>query len=290
MWETRATDALDEVDHVRDEMESLRILVIEGRAREEQLERELIHSSGYTTGTTGRSDKGHQTTDSVGFSSSNPPFSDDDDASIHDAIIASASTFTLPGSNSPNVSPDKSFTRNTLPRSPSRSPRHRLPFPTSSVTPAMPSSPMVVPEQSRDRYSPLFSPVAGPPLADFLEETPLLEQRAIFGAKSSFGSVESPLKPRAKGNGRLGSLGRTGLPKPSRLSINPPPPPALQPITLTSSAGKRMSAVSSNSSENHGDHLPLPQERDWNPVVGTDMPELDQRDELFLSDLSGTIG
>lgn len=120
--------------------------------------------------------------------------------------------------------------------------------------------------------------------------SPLMGQTMAFGPKSSFGSsvAASPLKARSNGTSFASKM---TAPSSTRFRLPSAPPPATQHAMDTN----RLSRLSTASStDDYGDHLPPPVERDWNPSYsggsgagdGGGLQGLREDDERFLADLS----
>ena len=305
-WENRARDTQDDLERAKDEMEALRIMVIEGRDREDLLEREtLILATKLASMSSRRETQARVAAVATSedgstprrrtLSLSSPPQRAGSASPAYARLNRLSSSPALTGLPPRTHSRARSNTNSSGPNSPalnSSTPNS----PAQVADPAWPTSQLL--------HSPLSIPASkladayrtrGPSLpsspdlnVDSLGNigSPLMHETLGLGEKSSYGSIDSPSKPRGIPTLR-GSIGRSGLPRPPAFKSAVPSASAV----VQEDRLRRISnnTVSSAMSSDFGDHLPPPTEREWNPTgssAGT-MPELDEKDERFLSDLSG---
>ncbi|KAK4701597.1 hypothetical protein P7C70_g4630, partial [Phenoliferia sp. Uapishka_3] len=251
-WEVRAREALEDMEHEREDAEELRCIAVEGRDREERLERELALlaaklavSQADAQSWSAQQAHGRRTS-SAGV-----------DGDISHSIEHSPSHTNSSAARSRHTSPIVSTSRQTNHRSSASDLQpEELQTPASKLAAAY-----------RERTPSTASSSGLPDFGDIV--SPLMGQRMAFGPKSSFGSVGTPLKMRE-------------VQRPLRESL------LLGVASRT--PNRRASKESTTSSDWDGEHLPQKIDRPWNPSgSGSTMPELNERDEAFLSDLSGPI-
>ncbi|KAM0755178.1 hypothetical protein T439DRAFT_345841 [Meredithblackwellia eburnea MCA 4105] len=258
-WERRARDSIEDAARAKDSTEVLRLMVVEGREREDELQREIVLLGAKLAVAQG----GRQLTSKR----SKGRLSD--------------------GEQSP-AAPSSIRYNNGVPSSPRHREAHHV---ASSSLDDIPISPVrtatilstpasKVAAAYRDRTSSTASSTGLPALADL--SSPLMDQKIAFGAKSSFGSSANGSPLRVLSSGAGGSSG--------------PKSPTQKPLLLAGTLGRigstlgRRASRDSTFSSDYGEHLPPQVDREFDPSgSGSTMPELNEQDEAFLSDLSGPI-
>ena len=282
LWEDRARDAVDELERSRDETDALRRDLVEGREREEQMEREMVMI-------------GARLAAGEAYRASPSPYLASTVATAASSSPRSTPYMTSPRDESPKLNGHRTSGIPThrrvgsAPASPDLA-RHRV---QPSANLQQPASPITPASKLASAYrARTESNASSGSSVDRTEqnglgvgETPLMGQTMTFGPKSSFGSVASPLKARSSPATTASSNGspfhyKTTPPSArgqfNRLRLPAPP----------TGAHNRLSRMSTASSDFGGDHLPPPVERDWNPTATDVVPELREDDERFLRDLS----
>ncbi|KAL8277081.1 hypothetical protein RQP46_010509 [Phenoliferia psychrophenolica] len=245
LWEKRAREALEDMERAREDSEDLRMVVVEGREREERLERELALLGARFA--------------------------------VAEADLRSTHALSPTEQRSSNIihsSPTNSRGRYNSTDSPTRSSFERE----QQLTPARKLA-----AEYRERGA---SSSASSLLQGAVESnSPLMGQTLSFGPKSSYGSNISPFKLPTT-TAPTTTTTTTG----DSRSKSPTKPLLLG--TISRNVARRASKDSIASSD-YGEHLPPPVERPWDPngsaMTSSTMPELNERDEAFLSDLSGPI-
>lgn len=303
----RARDTQEDLERAKDEREALRIMVLDGRDREELLERESLILATKLASTSSRrkpqarataiatSEEG-DTSPRRTLGSSSPPQRVASAASavsrLHQLSSSPALTALPTRTHSRANSRTNSRTNSPAPNSPApNSPAHSSDPPSpfrQSQNPQLstPASKLAAAYRTRDPSLTSSPELNVASLGEF--GSPLMHETLALGGKSSYGSIDSPIKPRGIPTLR-GSISRLGLPRPPTFTSAIP---SASTVAVTQAERLRRvsnTTVSSTKSSDFGDHLPPPGEREWNPSgssAGT-MPELDEKDERFLSDLSG---
>ncbi|GAA6024534.1 hypothetical protein JCM10207_008265 [Rhodosporidiobolus poonsookiae] len=285
MWEQRAKDALDELELARDELEATRRELVEGKEREEQLEREnVMLGARLAAAEMGRSEYSGSPTLQIqvpvpsGLPSSSPR--DTPPSSRHASLSSDASA---PPAELAHDSPAFTMSRSTSNQTAIAGKDDVLLTP--SVKLPRPSSQARDRHASKDSFASSSSEIAPPDLADV--GSPLMGQQMVFGPKSSFGSTASPLKSRSTPPPTTGSL----RPHRGQFSSLRFPARDVSPSHLSPS-GHRLSTTSTDDSDYEDEYA----DRSFDSGAsfplgggGENGVRLRQRDEAFLADLTAEV-
>ncbi|GAA5990131.1 hypothetical protein JCM11641_001065 [Rhodosporidiobolus odoratus] len=279
-WELRAKDALEELERTKDELEEVRRELVEGRAREEELEREnLTMGAKLASSEISRSEYAGSPALRLHGSSSCPP---------HTNGLVSPNSRTTPTASSRHAHSSSSTSSSAFNRS--ESPTLTMSRNTSNQTAVVaqdealstPSAKRTTPARhvSKDSYTSSSSGIEPNGLGEI--SSPLMGQTISFGPKSSYGSNASPLKERSSPptaflhRGQFSSL---------RLPLDPSSSALLNP-------NDRLSKLSTASCGSGGDEDSEYADRSFDSgasVPAGSLGRLRERDEAFLADLTAEI-
>ncbi|GAA6044360.1 hypothetical protein JCM8097_008408 [Rhodosporidiobolus ruineniae] len=321
-WEARARDALAELDAARDELDTLRREVVDGKSREEQLEREVVmvgarlaaaemERSEYAGSQPTLTMTGRVPSGMTGLRKDSAATAEEEGEYLHGATPTPSSAARLRPEYDDELDPGRRSISTALDSSVAASfqtARTSDPFlnsstsSTSSLPPAIldpPSSSALAPPRSHRTSKSSFASLASSSgslddpqhlaLNGLLDVgSPLMGQTMAFGPKSSFGSTvaggNSPLKARSAPPAAQTLLPRRGQFSNLRFGLSSP---------SAASSGKlsqrRPSGSSSNSgSEYDGEGGPGDESFDsmQSTIPSGRTSRLREADEAFLSDLT----
>ncbi|GAA5934270.1 hypothetical protein JCM1841_005420 [Sporobolomyces salmonicolor] len=311
-WELRAKQALEELDRTRDELDAVRRELVEGKEREELLERETVMMGARLAASeAARSDFGGSPAPLAGSSKIPTPASKIASPRLSGSPRLgglpspstrrlSASTYSLRSSISSTHRRSESAPGSptlTMPRIEPNSDARPHVSPSTPVTKQQPNGSSLPRDRARavskDSLASSSSELEPTGLGEI--GSPLMGQTMAFGPKSSFGSNASPLKARSSAAPPTliprfgGQFSRLRLPLPS----SSPPPPS--PPSTEERLKNKMSTISSSmtiGSDEYDDYA----ERSFESISSATgagdaagLARLRDKDAAFLADLTAEI-